>query len=755
MVAAGVPAGSAHADAPRQRYLVTYRSLTATAHAGPVAEARATAVMPDDGSEIVRSYATLPSVAVLATDAARERLAGSPDVLSVTPDRDLHATDDGPPAAAGTDVAPSSVSLPQVTGAGWTVAIVDTGVDTNHPYLAGRTGAGFDGAGDSGACFADDCPGGGTSAFGVAAAQPCPAGGCDHGTHVAGIALGKGAGGPGGVALGAGLYPVRVFSTTPSGGATAHESDVLAALDHLVVQAVHYHFAAVNMSLGGDLTFPIPCPGLDPDLESAVQRLSGLGIAVTVASGNHGSTDSVAFPACSPGAISVGALDTVGQVAAFSDATAGLSLVAPGSRIVSSVPGGAFAEKSGTSMAAPYVAGAFALAREAAPRGALGDLLNVFRSTAAPAPDLRPGAANRSYLAINLRAALGALGHAPPGVDTGGLHFHGLATPQRLVDTRIGQGGGRLAAGSTVAVTIPGVTTAATATPAASLNVTSVDAEGPGFLTVFPCGLPIPLVSNVNYTGATPVANKVVVAVPTSGQVCIFSMTTTDVVVDFDGWLEPNQPFVPLPPARKVDTRTSSVRVASDLAVAVVPPGAGGAVVNLTITQPLTDGFATLYPCGAAIPLASNVNFVAGGTVPGAALVPVDTAGRVCVHVSTPAHVIVDVAGYLGTGFAPSGPTRNLDTRSGPPVTDVSILPIGGTGADGVALTLTAVQPGAPGFATVYPCGQAPPFVSNLNFVAGQIIANAVVATPDASGRICVHTSTPTHLIVDVSGFFR
>jgi hypothetical protein len=232
-------------------------------------------------------------------------------------------------------------------------------------------------------------------------------------------------------------------------------------------------------------------------------------------------------------------------------------------------------------------------------------------------------------------------------------------------------------------------------------------------------------------------------------------MTSTDVVVDFDGWLEPNRPFVPLEPTRKIDTRPSGVRVTNDLAVAVAPPGAAGAVVNLTITQPIADGFATLYPCGAPLPVASNVNFRAGGTVPAAALVPVDTAGRVCVHTSTPAHVIVDVAGWLSTGFAPSGPIRNLDTRSGPPVTDVSILPIGGAGADGVALTLTAVEPTAPGFATVFPCGQAPPFVSNLNFVAGQIIANAVVATPDTTGRICVHTSVPTHLVIDVSGFFR
>ena len=751
MVAAWVPVGIAHADAPRQRLLVTYRSLTASAEAGPVAEARTAAALPSDGSEVVRTYATLPSVAVLATDAARARLAASPDVLSVTPDRELHAADDPPAPGA---LAPAA-SLPPVTGAGWTVAIVDTGVDTSHPYLTGRTGSGFDGLGDGGACFADDCPRGGTTEFGVAAAQPCPAGGCDHGTHVAGIAIGTGAGGPGGVAPAAGLYPVRVFSTTPTGGATAHESDVLAALDHVIDEAPHYHFAAVNMSLGGDSTFLIPCAGFGPDIEAAIQHLSAIGIAVTVASGNHGDANKVAFPACAPGAIAVGALDTVGQVAAFSDAAVGLGLVAPGSRIVSSVPGGGFAEKSGTSMAAPFVAGAFALVRQAAPGAALADLLNLFRSTATPAPDLRPGAASASYPAINLLAALGALGHAPPGVDTGGIHLHGLATPQRLVDTRIGLGGPRVGANGVLAVTIPGVPVSGASPPAASLNVTAVGADGPGFLTVFPCGTSVPLVSNVNYSGATPVANKVVVAVPANSQVCVFSMTSTDVVVDFDGWLEPNRPFVPLEPTRKVDTRPTGVRVTNDLAVAVAPPGATGAVVNLTITQPIADGFATLYACGAPLPLASNVNFRAGGTVPGAALVAVDTAGRVCVHTSSPAHVIVDVGGWLSTGFSPSGPTRNLDTRSGSPVTDVSILPVGGAGADGVALTLTAVEPTAPGFATVFPCGQAPPFVSNLNFVAGQIIANAVIATPDATGRICVHTSVPTHLVVDVSGFFR
>jgi subtilisin family serine protease len=755
MVAAWASAAGAHADAPRQRYIVTYRSLT-TAQAGPVAAARTAAALPSDGSQVVRSYATLPSVAVDATEVGREQLAASPGVVSVTLDRDLHATaaDDG--QTAPDDATLDTSAPPPVTGAGWTVAIVDTGVDTSHPYLAGRTGTGFDGHGDIGACFADACPGGGATGFGLAAAQPCPAGGCEHGTHVAGIALGSGAGGPGGVAPGAGLYPVRVFSTTSSGGATAHESDVLAALDHIMVQAAHYHFAAVNMSLGGDTTFAVPCAGLDPDVEAAIQRLSGLGVAVTVASGNHSSPTGIAFPACATGAVSVGALDSGGLVANFSDAVTGLSLVAPGTRIVSSVPGGGFAEKSGTSMAAPAVAGAFALAREAAPTAGIADLLNVFRSTATPAPDLRPSAAGASYPALNLVAALAALGRTPPGFTPANVPFHGLPTPQRLVDTRTGVGGARLTAGGTLTVTISGVNPSGAETPAASLNVTSVGADGPGFLTVFPCEQAPPLVSSVNYAGPTPVANKVVLAVPSTRQVCIFSMTATDVVVDMDGWLASAKPFVPLAPSRKADTRASGVRVNGDIAVPVVPPGAGGAVVNLTITQPVADGFATLYPCGARLPLASNVNFLAGGTAPAAALVPVDTAGRVCVHTSTPAHVVVDVFGWLSTGFAPTGPTRVLDTRTaGSFATDVSIAPAGGAGAGGVALTLTVVEPTAPGFATVFPCGQPPPLASNVNFVAGQIVANAVIAASDAAGRVCVHTSTPTHLVIDVSGFFR
>jgi hypothetical protein len=193
----------------------------------------------------------------------------------------------------------------------------------------------------------------------------------------------------------------------------------------------------------------------------------------------------------------------------------------------------------------------------------------------------------------------------------------------------------------------------------------------------------------------------------------------------------------------------------TDVNVPVTPPGATAAVVNVTVTDPVTAGFATLYPCGSAVPLASNLNFRAGDTVPASALVPVDTLGHLCVHTSTPAHVLVDVDGFLTSGFTPLGPSRAVDTRSlSQKVSDVVLSPVGLAGAGGFALTLTITDPSAAGFASVYPCGQQPPLVSNINFVAGQTIANAVVATPNPQGQICIHSPVPTHFVIDVSGFF-
>ena len=775
-VVVGAPAGPVSASTePTQRLLVTF---TATPISTPSAASdrsvrAAAAALPADGSRIVRTYAHLPIVAVEATAAARQRLEAAPGVASVTPDRRLTAAAADEPAAVeavatfATDAAATQpLDLPVATGDGWTVAVIDTGVDTNHPYIAGRTGAGTDGLGDGGACFADDCPPGPQS---TASAQPCTVTGCEHGTHVAGIAVGDAskvsATGLNGMAPGAGLYPVRVFSTSTDpavcGSAapcsTAWESDVLAGLDHVAAEAAHYRFAAVNLSLGDSQTYPSPCPGnglTEAAIVAAIGGLRNAGIAVVASAGNHGKTTGVSFPACADGAIAVAAQDATGNIASFSDTSTKVALAAPGTDIWSSLPGGAFGRKSGTSMAAPAVAGAFALVRQAAPAASLTSVLALLHSNVCTISDPRTGA---TYAALNVDAALRTLGYRSPHLSTGTAidAFCGLPTPQRLVDTRTGAGGPRLPAGATIAITMPSGPFAPGASAAASLNVTAVNATAPGFLTVYPCDQPVPLVSSVNYVVAVPVTNKVIATVPGDGRVCIYTMSAADVVVDLDGWLPADQPFHADTPHRVLDTRQTSAPL-TDVAVPVAPPGAVGAVVNVTVTAPAAAGYATVYPCGGAVPLVSNVNFVARATVPGAALVPVDDAGRLCVHTSTPAHVIVDVVGWLGSGFKAVAPFRAMDTRPlGTPVTDVVLGPGTSPSAAGVALTLTITEPTAAGYATVYPCGQPPPLVSNVNFGPGQTVANAVVATPDAQGRICVHTLVPTHVVVDISGSFE
>ncbi len=489
--------------------------------------------------------------------------------------------------------------------------MVDTGVDTTHPYLAGRSGAGVDGLGDGGACFADDCPGGTTSAVGTASAAPCAATGCDHGTHVAGIAVGDASkvtvSGVAGMAPGAGLYPVRVFSTSTDSSvcgssvpcATAWEGDVLAGLDHVATEASHYQFAAVNLSLGDSDTHPSVCSGVNVPIETAIGALRDAGIAVVASSGNHGTTASISFPACADGALPVGAVDASNHIAPFSDASPQVPLLmAPGTNILSSLPGGTFGRKSGTSMAAPAVSGAFALLRQAAPTATLASLVDLLRTTGPTVADTRPGATGTTYPILDVNAALATLGFAAPApVPAPAVNFHGLSTPQRLVDTRAGIGGVRLAAATTLTVAVPGVPSTATSMGAASLNVTAVGAAAPGFLTVYPCGQARPNVSSVNYVATTPVANKVVAAVPADGQVCIFTMSATDVVVDMDGWLPPDQPFHAVTPARVLDTRQTS-GLLTDVVVPVAPAGSSGAVVNVTITDSRAAGYATLYPCG-------------------------------------------------------------------------------------------------------------------------------------------------------------
>ncbi|MDA0635315.1 S8 family serine peptidase [Nonomuraea sp. MCN248] len=294
------------------------------------------------------------------------------------------------------------------TGRGATVAVLDLGVDGDHPFLRGRI--------VDQACFSTTdpsigavslCPNGRDTQTGPGAASSsirrCMAGGvneCGHGTHVAGIAAGRFARGApaNGVAPGASILPVQVFSRldSPAGCAqvgartpcfVSYTSDQKLALQYVARVARTRNVASVNMSFGGSGPYERHCDA-DPEaaaLKGEFDALVGLRVAPVVAAGN-GARAGVTAPACVSSAVAVGATDDADRIAAFSNRGPLLDLFAPGVAITSSVPDDTYGTMSGTSMSAPHVAGAFAVMRQAYPGLDTARTLRRLQETGRPVP---------------------------------------------------------------------------------------------------------------------------------------------------------------------------------------------------------------------------------------------------------------------------------------------------------------------------------------------------------------------------------
>lgn len=341
--------------------------------------------------------------------------------------------------------------------------------------------------------------------------------------------------------------------------------------------------------------------------------------------------------------------------------------------------------------------------------------------------------------------------------------------PKRLVDSR--QTKDPIDVGVVREIQIAGAGGVPADATAVTINLTVLDSLGAGYITVYPCGEPIPASSSINFSPGQTVSNSVTIGLGTGGKLCAVSTTPANMIVDVLAVFGPNGSvtrFVQLAPARAADTRGGAKpAVGSVLEVALagqhgVPADADSAVLNLTITDSEGDGYATVYPCGTSLPPSSNVNFTSGSEVPNSAIVKIGTAGKVCIVTSVPAHVIVDVNGAFSptvgdSEFRAQSPARLLDTRPEQAkggTSTVVTLPSALANAKGIAVNVTVDGPAAAGYATVYPCGGQPPLASNLNFAAGQTVANAAISAVGADAKVCVFTTADTRLIVDVTGAF-
>ena len=257
------------------------------------------------------------------------------------------------------------------TGNGTYIVLLDTGIDKNHPMFKDKVVLE--------ACFtaSNSCPNGTDRQSGSGAAAPVDW----HGSHVSGIMAGSYQQYVG-VAPDAKIIAVNIFDKDLS----AADSSIIAALRWVDSISSRYNIASLNMSLGTNAIYPAECDDVSPPMTTAIHNLYNKNIAVVVAAGNSYSLG-MSSPACISYAVSVAAVDNSNHVTGFSNLSKTTTFAAPGVRIVSASANGAMRAGTGTSMAAPHVAGVFALYKQIYPNDNLPKTIARLKASSTIATD--------------------------------------------------------------------------------------------------------------------------------------------------------------------------------------------------------------------------------------------------------------------------------------------------------------------------------------------------------------------------------
>lgn len=704
------PAMPDRASKSPQDFDVILKGKVATAQAAVLDRLPANALVGK-----ARRYNFTPQFAATVTPAGLTALANNPAVTAIQEDRlSLPFLEQSVPY-----IFPSNDAVPY-TGMGWSVAVLDTGVEQTPSFLTGKV--------LSEACYSDGggqasstsvCPGGALSSTAVGSGVPCDSGidGCDHGTHVAGISAGFLSNSRHGVAKSGGIIAIQVFSRftslcasfgKPSPCVLSYTSDQLGGLDRVYALRNINKIAAVNMSLGGGGPYNdssvADCDGNIP-LKLIIDQLKAARIATVISSGNNGFTTGIGAPACISSAIAVGATGHTDDIRAFfSNVGEPLDLYAPGVGISSSVPPNGFSTKSGTSMAAPHVAGAWAVMMGAKPTATVDEIETAFKNTGVAVTS-----AGVTRKRINIDQALAQIvsshvlnvnisGSGTVTSSPASINCPGVCTETYLQNTVVtltatpdsgwsftGWGGVGGCFGSGTCVLTMTAAKGVLATFQIAANDLSVTKTGNGTVTSSPAGINCGIDCLETYAPGTTVT---LTATPDSGWSfggwggacsgtgsCVVTMNSaTAVSATFTQLVGGGGArFHPLSPCRLIDSRLTGGIAGGKIAAGTsksyfvygtnaeiqaqggtgncgVSQTAKAVVINITSTEAAANGHFRVYPSDEPLTSASIVNFNSGVTMANATVVPVCQVACVAdidIYSSTDSHLVVDTVGYI------------------------------------------------------------------------------------------------------------
>ena len=372
-------------------------------------------------------------------------------------------------------------------------------------------------------------------------------------------------------------------------------------------------------------------------------------------------------------------------------------------------------------------------------------------------------AGNDNFLAaadVTIGVAIGSANACTPSsTDPACPQEYVPVTPKRVLETRTDDGGGvggcnpncqtdnwkgkarPVGGGDPVHLKISGFpsdTPVAADASAVVVNVTAVDPDAAGFVTVWDCDDARPLASSVNLKARSDslnaVPNAVIAKLSATGEICLFTTQTTDLVVDIAGWFPKVSTFNSFSPKRVLETRPEPainytgtgapaggtvlhVPMKDAAGNTVVPAGSKAVAVNVTAIEAASAGTLTVWDCKGSAPSTTNLTLIPNSTIPNLVLASLDTtaaASEICILTSAATDLVVDVAGFFPSIAAYTalggGAQLLLDTSttSKPGADGIVVFDVKGkvgigANATAVVLTVTGKDATFPGFVTVWP----------------------------------------------------